>query len=67
MTPSTLYPNELSPQWVLWRELLSGDESRPLSLPVSTGYLRRKRQEEFVQTSLCKESAQQLWPTFNQH
>ena len=54
---------ERSPQCLRWRKDFSSDQSRTLSGIVTTGDLRRKREEQFVQLFLGREVAPQTRPT----
>src|SRR5947209_7851897 len=67
MAPTTFYTGECSPEWMLWRKTLPGNEPGSLNRTVSTGDLGSKRQEEFIQTPLRKEVTHELWSTLDQN
>src|SRR6266702_7432318 len=67
MAATTLDAVKCSPEWMLWRKTLSGDEPGTLKGAISTGDLRGQRQEQFIQVPLCKEVTHELRSTLDQN
>ena len=67
MAPTTFYSNECSPEWMLWRKTLPGNEPGTLNRVVSTGDLRGKRKEQLIQVPIFKEVAHELRSTLDQN
>src|SRR5436309_7917428 len=63
---TTFYSCERSPERMLRRKALPGDESRSLPCAVAAGHLGSESQELFVQAPLRKEVAHQARSAFDQ-